>query len=104
MKDLDLCFPVHVLSQFLQAPKKDHWAVALRVVRYLKGCLGQGVLLRRDCDLMLSGWSVPTGHLVLRHNDRLRAGLCTLVFRLFNGNLRNRTLFLFHLLKRSIKV
>ncbi|GAA0174005.1 hypothetical protein LIER_41638 [Lithospermum erythrorhizon] len=45
------------LSQFLQAPKEDHWAAALRVVRYLKGCPGQGVLLRMECDLMLSGWS-----------------------------------------------
>ncbi|GAA0174006.1 hypothetical protein LIER_41639 [Lithospermum erythrorhizon] len=39
------------------APKEDHWAAALRVVRYLKGCPGQGVLLRMECDLMLSGWS-----------------------------------------------
>ncbi|PNX69406.1 hypothetical protein L195_g064420, partial [Trifolium pratense] len=40
----------------MQEPKVDHWEAALRVVRYLKGNPGQGVLLQRDCDLQLSGW------------------------------------------------
>lgn len=51
----DLAYSVHVLSQFLHAPRKDHWDAAIRVVRYLKGCPGQGILLRSDCDLSLSG-------------------------------------------------
>ncbi|KAJ9548782.1 LOW QUALITY PROTEIN: hypothetical protein OSB04_021325 [Centaurea solstitialis] len=38
------------------APRRDHWHAALRVVRYLKGCPGQGILLRSDSDLHLSGW------------------------------------------------
>ncbi|GAA0169983.1 hypothetical protein LIER_40862 [Lithospermum erythrorhizon] len=38
----DLSFVVHVLSQFLHAPRHDHWVVALRVVKYLKGSPGQG--------------------------------------------------------------
>ena len=52
----DLCFSVHVLSQFLQAPREEHWNAALRVVRYLKGKPGQGVLLKRDNSLQLTGW------------------------------------------------
>jgi len=32
-----LSYYVHVLSQFMQAPKKVHWESALCVVRYLKG-------------------------------------------------------------------
>ena len=47
---------MHVLSQFMQASKEDYWEAALRVVRYLKGNLGHGVLLRKDCDLQLSYW------------------------------------------------
>ncbi|GAA0176050.1 hypothetical protein LIER_29112 [Lithospermum erythrorhizon] len=31
-----------VLSQFLHAPRQDHWVAALRVVKYSKGCPGQG--------------------------------------------------------------
>ena len=40
----------------MQQPRKEHWDAALRVVRYLKGNPGQGILLRADCDLQLSAW------------------------------------------------
>lgn len=52
----DLSYAVHILSQFMQQPRIDHWEAALRVVRYLKGSPGQGILLSKDCDLQLSGW------------------------------------------------
>lgn len=34
----------------------EHWNAALRVVRYLKGSPGQGILLRSDNDLQLHAW------------------------------------------------
>jgi hypothetical protein len=40
----------------MHQPRKEHWEAALRVVRYLKGKPGQGVLLNRNCDLKLTGW------------------------------------------------
>ncbi|KAG7600533.1 hypothetical protein ISN44_As06g046270 [Arabidopsis suecica] len=40
----------------MQAPREEHWLAALKVVRYLKGTLGQGVLLRADSPLHLTGW------------------------------------------------
>ncbi|CAA7020467.1 unnamed protein product [Microthlaspi erraticum] len=52
----DLTYVVHVLSQFMHQPRIDHWETALRVVRYLKGTPGQGVLLKSDSDLRLRGW------------------------------------------------
>ncbi|RVW29739.1 Retrovirus-related Pol polyprotein from transposon RE2 [Vitis vinifera] len=52
----DLAYSVHILSQFMQEPRIEHWEAALRVVRYLKGTLGQGILLRADSDLSLQGW------------------------------------------------
>lgn len=51
----DLAYAVHILSQFMHKPRQEHWEAGLRVVRYLKGCPGQGILLRSDCDLSLSG-------------------------------------------------
>ena len=48
-----LSYCVHILAQFMQQPKKAHWEAALRVVRYLKGNLGQGILLRANSDLKL---------------------------------------------------
>lgn len=52
----DLVYTVHILAQFMQHPRQDHWDAALRTVRYLKGCPGQGILLRTDCELSLTGW------------------------------------------------
>lgn len=52
----ELSYCVHTLSQFMQQPREQHWHAALRVVRYLKGNPGQGILLRSDNDLKLYGW------------------------------------------------
>ena len=52
----DLVYTVHILAQFMQHPRQDHWDAALRTVRYLKGCPGQVILLRPDCELSLTGW------------------------------------------------
>lgn len=52
----DLGYAVHILAQFMQAPRVEHWNAALRVVRYLKGSPGQGILLHSTCDLHLTGW------------------------------------------------
>ncbi|XP_021761150.1 uncharacterized protein LOC110725982 [Chenopodium quinoa] len=52
----DLAYSVHILSQFMQCPKEEYWEAALRVVRYLKKCLGQGILLRSDSAIQLEGW------------------------------------------------
>jgi hypothetical protein len=52
----DLCYSVHVLAQFMQAPRQAHYNVALRVLRYLKGNPGQGLLLQVDDELQLNGY------------------------------------------------
>lgn len=52
----DLAYTVHILAQFMQSPRQEHWDAALRCVRYLKGCPGQGILMSADCDLHLTGW------------------------------------------------
>ncbi|XP_074291651.1 secreted RxLR effector protein 161-like [Silene latifolia] len=52
----DLSNAVHMLSRFLHQPRQEHWSAALRVVRYLKGSPGQGVLFRADSSLSITGW------------------------------------------------
>jgi len=47
----ELCYAVHVLSQFMHNPKKEHMEAAKRVLRYLKGVPGQGLLQRSNSDL-----------------------------------------------------
>ncbi|KAH7541938.1 hypothetical protein FEM48_Zijuj02G0020400 [Ziziphus jujuba var. spinosa] len=56
----DLAYLVHILSQFMQEPRIEHWEAALRVVRYLKGTPSQGILLRADSDLSLHGTCFTT--------------------------------------------
>ena len=51
----DLACFVYILSQFLGAPRHDHWDIVIRVIRYLKGCHDQGILLHSDCGPSLSG-------------------------------------------------
>ena len=50
----ELSYSIHLLSQFMQTPRQAHWDAALHVVRYLKGSLGQGILLRADTNIDLS--------------------------------------------------
>ncbi|KAG7551787.1 Reverse transcriptase RNA-dependent DNA polymerase [Arabidopsis thaliana x Arabidopsis arenosa] len=52
----ELCYSVHILSMFMQTPRVDHWDAALRVVRYLKGSPGRGVLLTSEPDLTLTAY------------------------------------------------
>ncbi|KAD5317239.1 hypothetical protein E3N88_17185 [Mikania micrantha] len=55
----DITYSVNVLSQFVADPRQSHFDAAIRVVRYLKTTLGQGILLPREggttlvsyCDL-----------------------------------------------------
>lgn len=50
---LELCYSVHILAQFMQNLEVSHWEVALRVVRYLKNSLGQGILFKSSSQLQL---------------------------------------------------
>ncbi|GAA0167596.1 transmembrane signal receptor [Lithospermum erythrorhizon] len=44
------------IETFLHESRLDYWTAAIRVVKYLKGCPGQGILLKAQNSLQLSGW------------------------------------------------
>ncbi|KAL3352209.1 hypothetical protein AABB24_020328 [Solanum stoloniferum] len=52
----DISFCTQTLSQFLQQPKKSHMDDALRVVKYLKGQLGQGLLFGSSSHGMITAF------------------------------------------------
>ncbi|XP_019087633.1 PREDICTED: uncharacterized protein LOC109127425 [Camelina sativa] len=52
----DLCYVVHILSQFMKSLRAAHWDAALRLVRYLKGSPAQGILLRSDSAIVVSAY------------------------------------------------
>uniref|UniRef100_A0A151UGU2 Copia protein n=1 Tax=Cajanus cajan TaxID=3821 RepID=A0A151UGU2_CAJCA len=53
----EISYSVHVLSQFMQAPRQEHWHATMRVVRYLKSFPSQGIILPKENDLNLVGYS-----------------------------------------------
>ncbi|PNX58238.1 copia protein, partial [Trifolium pratense] len=53
----DIAFVTQQLSQFLSSPTQTHFDTACRVVRYLKGSPGRGLLFRRDATLQLLGFT-----------------------------------------------
>ncbi|CAH9080519.1 unnamed protein product [Cuscuta europaea] len=52
----DISYSVHILSQFMHAPRRVHWDAVIRVLHYLKGHPGQGILFRRHSPLTLLGY------------------------------------------------
>lgn len=52
----DISYVVWSLSQFMQHPKKSHLEAANRVIRYLKGTIGQGIWLKSQTTAELTFW------------------------------------------------
>ncbi|KAH9659734.1 protein kinase domain-containing protein [Citrus sinensis] len=52
----DIVFAVHVLSRFMHEPQTTHMDAAIRVLRYLKGSPGKGILLSSTSDLHIRGY------------------------------------------------
>ncbi|XP_031274933.1 uncharacterized protein LOC116133363 [Pistacia vera] len=50
----DISYAVHILSQFMHGPKQSHMDAATKVLKYLKGCLGLGLLLPRNGNLNMA--------------------------------------------------
>jgi len=53
----DVSFATQQLSQFMSKPTCSHLAAAVRVLKYLKGRLGQGLFFSRDSQIQLTGFS-----------------------------------------------
>ena len=49
----ELSYSIHVLSQVMHKPREVHWDAVVRVLRYSKGCPGQGIMLKAISDLRL---------------------------------------------------
>ncbi|XP_016648280.1 PREDICTED: uncharacterized mitochondrial protein AtMg00810-like [Prunus mume] len=54
---IDVSFTINKLAQFMHYPSETHWAVAKRLLCYLKNTLRHGLLLRRNQPLNLHAFS-----------------------------------------------
>ena len=52
----NIVYSVRTLSQFMHEPRKPHWDAAMRVLRYIKGTPGQGLLLPSSNNLRLKAY------------------------------------------------
>ncbi|XXG46179.1 hypothetical protein AAC387_Pa02g1092 [Persea americana] len=52
----DIVYSVQLLSQFMQDPRTTHMDAATRVLRYLKGTPGHGIMLSSSTSLTLSSF------------------------------------------------
>ncbi|XP_056168716.1 secreted RxLR effector protein 161-like [Syzygium oleosum] len=53
----DIAYAVHVVSQFVAAPRTTHYAAVLRILRYLRGTLSRSLFLPISSALKLRAYS-----------------------------------------------
>ena len=53
----DISYAIHQVSQYLSAPRSTHYAVVLRILRYLKGTLFHGLFYYAQSPLVLRAFS-----------------------------------------------
>ena len=53
----DISYAVHVVSQFMAAPRYPHYAAVLRILRYLKGTIFDGLHFSSHFSLTLQAYS-----------------------------------------------
>ncbi|XP_019052185.1 PREDICTED: uncharacterized protein LOC109114293 [Nelumbo nucifera] len=78
----NIAYAVHVVSQFMHNPKIPHMKAVERILRYLKSCLGKGILFRKNDRIEVEGytdadWAGSVG------DRKSTSGYCTFV----GGNL-----------------
>ena len=52
----DITYPVRTLSQFMHQPRQPHWDAAIRILKYIKGTPGQGLLFSTNNNLELKAF------------------------------------------------
>ena len=53
----DISFSVSVISQFLDSPCDTHWNAAIRILKYIKGAPGQGLLYTDKGNMQVIGYT-----------------------------------------------
>ena len=90
----DLSYPVGVVSQFMQNPHIDHWNAVIRILRYVKGNPGQGLLYENKGSTQVVHIVMQIGLVVQLIEDLPQGIVYSLEGTLFLGKVRNKVLLL----------
>jgi len=78
----NITFVVRVLSKFIHQPRETHWLAAMRVLPYIKSCLGKGLVYKKYKHIRISLYS-DSKYANDRGDRKSTTGYCTFV----GGNL-----------------
>ncbi|XP_016207148.1 uncharacterized protein LOC107647592 [Arachis ipaensis] len=78
----DIAYAMGIVSQFMHKPQEDHMEAAMRIVRYLKGAPGSGIIFKRNGHLKVEAYT--DADWADNQNDRRST---TGYFTLVGGNL-----------------
>ena len=53
----DISYAVHVVNQFMAAPRSPHYAIVLKILRYIKGTIFDGLYFSSHSSLTLQAYS-----------------------------------------------
>ena len=53
----DIAYAVSVVSQFMHSPSDEHMEAVMRIIKYLKGAPGRGIVFRKNQHLEVIGYS-----------------------------------------------
>ena len=53
----DISYAVHIVSQFMAAPRSPHYVIVIRILRYLKGIIFDGLHFSSHSSLTLQAYS-----------------------------------------------
>ncbi|XP_059628748.1 uncharacterized mitochondrial protein AtMg00810-like [Cornus florida] len=100
----DIVYPVQTLSQFMHEPRKPHWDAAIRILKYIKGTTGQGLLFSSTNSLTLKLFVIEIGEDVVPQGGQLQDIVFSLEILSSHGNPRNKQMFLDHQQKPNIEL
>ncbi|XP_070002188.1 secreted RxLR effector protein 161-like [Nicotiana sylvestris] len=78
----DIVYSISLVSQFMHDPRDPHMQVVFHILRYLRSCLGKGVLLSKHDYLQIEAF-IDVNWAGSLNDRRSTSGYCTLV----GGNL-----------------
>lgn len=90
----DITFAVSKLAQYSSAPTDVHLQAIHKILRYLKGTIGQSLFYGTEQNFDIRGYTDSDWGGVLTREDQLLAMLCLWVILWFHGVLRGKILCL----------